>query len=30
MAERLKFLMLGDVVGRPGRAMFQKWARRLK
>ncbi len=30
MAERLRFLMLGDVVGRPGRSMFQKWARRLK
>ncbi len=30
MAERLRFLMLGDVVGRPGRAMFQKWARSLK
>lgn len=30
MADRLRFLFLGDVVGRPGRAMFQKWARKLQ
>ncbi|MCK4265160.1 TIGR00282 family metallophosphoesterase [Candidatus Babeliales bacterium] len=30
MREKLKFLFFGDLIGRPGRALFQKWANKLK
>lgn len=30
MSTGLRFLFLGDLVGRPGRAMFQKWIKPLK
>lgn len=30
MATRLRFLCVGDIIGNPGMAMFQKWAPRLK
>jgi len=30
MAQTIRLLFLGDLVGKPGRAMFQKWASSLK
>jgi len=30
MSEKLRFLIIGDIIGEPGQVMFQKWAPKLK